>query len=155
MVLAVLLAGLLLWRLLPRNIYSIAGTEKESVHRAYLSVHSWGFRENSAYQIRAGELEKPQLKELLELLEGKGYCPSLRNLIPWKIWDSYVMGNSISVSATLIWNQKSEEACHFTMLGSSASGQFMNFQGKIYYPADKEILTKLRDFAMEYGEPIQ
>ncbi len=155
MVVALLLAGLLLWRLIPRNIYSIAGTEQENIHRAYLSVHFWSGPEDSIYRILSEEMEEPQLEAFLELLAGKGYRPSLRNLIPWNIWNSSVMGDAISASVTLIWNQDPEEAFHFTMLGSPVSGQHLYSQGKTYYPADKEILTKLRDFAMEYGEPIQ
>ncbi len=150
--LAVLLAGLLLWRLIPQSIYSIAGTEKARVHRAFSTVHTFAYEAVPAYHVDTRELSEPQAAQLMEILEGKGCRPSLRNLIPWKKWDSGVKGEAILADVVLIWDHAPEKACHFSILGSQYSGTHISSQGKIYYPADGETLTKLRDFAAQYGE---
>ncbi len=141
-----------LWCLIPQNTFGLLRMEREQVSRAYVTMLDSGLTAIDSYQVNTEDLDSAALEELLDILEGKGCRPDIRNLLPWKTQELRAMGSHYNASVTLIWGSDPEKACHLTFLrpeecGVSRSGGF-----DVYHPVDESTLEKLHDFAVKYGE---
>ncbi len=148
---------LLLWRFLPRSIYSVLGAPKGGIHRAYVHVmQSTGEPDIHSYNVNTEEADEQALAELLTILEGRAYRPDVRNLLPWKTPSLNATGQPITVSVTLVWGNEPENACLLSFLKPEEFGisARWGFWGgfDVFHPADQELLAKLHAFAVQYGE---
>ncbi len=151
-VLVLLAVFIVLWCLIPQDVFGLLNVEREQVSRAYVTVMDSSAMTIDSYQVNTEDLDSAVLLELLDILEGKGCRPDIRNLLSWKSQELRAMGNHYNASVTLIWSSEPEKACHMTFLkpeefGVSRSGGF-----DVYHPADETTLEKLYDFAVIYGE---
>ncbi len=156
LLLACAVLGLLMWRLVPRSLRQVVGMDTQGVTRASVAVMQMEYESGNpvfqSCQVNTEDLEPEALTELMVLLEGEGYRPDLRNLLPWKVQELSANGHVRSAAIQLFWDAAPPKACHITMLeprqlGLSESGGF-----GIYHPLDRQLLDKLLEFAETYGE---
>lgn len=150
-ILALLAVLIALWCLIPQNTFGLLNVDRDQVSRAYITVMDSSAMTIDSYQANTEDLDSAALEELLDILEGKGCRPDIRNLLPWKTQELRAMGNHYNASVTLIWDSEPGNACHLTFLKPEELGVSRNGGFDVYHPVDETTLEKLHDFAVKYG----
>ncbi len=150
------LAALLLWLFTPQSIYTILDAPEGSIRWGNIAVREWVFEEGKqdvlTYQVDIGDLEPEVLAELLSILDGKGFRPDIRNLLPWKAGDLSASGQAYTMSINLIWGRKPGHAIHITTLEPETFGISTGRGFDVYHPADRNTREKLYQFVRTYGQ---
>ncbi len=151
-VLILLAVFIALWCLIPQNTFGLLNVDRDQVSRAYVTVMDSSAMTIDSYQVNTENLDSAVLLELLDILEGKGCRPDIRNLLPWKTQTLTAQGHNYNVSMSLVWGSDPEKACHLTFLKPEEFGVSRDGGFDVYHPADETTLEKLYDFAVIYGE---
>ena len=86
---AVLAAGLMTWRLWPRSLSQVLGAEPRQVRSMACSASVSGVSEGEAVidsdLLQDLSPEQADFQAVMEILDGTGYRPDFRNLLPWPV----------------------------------------------------------------------
>lgn len=140
--LVLLLAGILIWRLVPRSLWHITGADPEAEITIDVMKTVW---ENGEPDIHFYTL-KTQGGEAAQILEGRGYRPDLRNLWPWGVRSVSSDGGGAVVSIHLFWDE-GQKATMLTFLDPKTG----HVDSRLYHPLDREALDVLVDYVIANG----
>ncbi len=150
------LLALLLWLALPQSFYAVVDAPEGSIFRGHIAVLESVFEEGEqdflAYKVDTDNLEPETLSELLSILDGKGFRPDIRNLLPRKTGELSASGQAYTMSISLIWGEKPGHPIHITTLEPETFAISTSKGFDVYHPADPTTREKLYQFAVTYGE---
>ena len=158
---AVIVVGLALWRLLPRSLGGVLSADPGAVTsmaaQAGITHISGGKATTDAYTLDALPPESGHFAAILEILEGTGYRPDFRSLLPWSRTsvgaDSRFDGRSATVF--LVWGDGWEDtATLYFQTESQVVVSLGTGDGlRIYHPTNPEAHAALADYLIAHGVP--
>ena len=158
---AVIVAALALWRFLPRSLGDVLNGDPGAVVSMAAQVAVTGISGGKAatdtYTLEALSPDSEHFAAILEILEGTGYRPSFRNLLPWPRnsveADSRFDGRSVTIF--LVWGDGWEDTCTLSFQTESQAvvslGTGDGF--RIYHPTDSAAHAALADYLEAHGVP--
>ena len=155
--------GLALWRLLPRSLADVMGQAPGAVTSMAAQVTVTGVADgksvSEAFTLDALPPESGHFATILEILEGTGYRPDFRSLLPWPRTrsgaDSRFDGRSVSV--LLLWGDGREDACTlYFQTESQVTVSLGTEEGfRVYHPTDRTVQDALADYLIAHGEAAE
>ena len=156
---AVIVVGLALWRLIPRSLANVIGQDPGAVTNMAAQVAVTGISGGKAatdtYTLEALSPDSEHFAAILEILEGTGYRPSFRNLLPWPRnsveADSRFDGRSVTVF--LVWGDGWEDTCTLSFQTESQAVVSLGTEDgfRIYHPTDPEAHAALANYLEAHG----
>lgn len=157
---AVLAAGLMTWRLWPRSLSQVLGAEPRQVRSMACSASVSGLSEQGELFIDSDTLqdlspEQADFQAVMEILDGAGYRPDFRNLLPWPVCNVGAEGSHQSASVTLAWGSGAAESASITLQsdrqavvspGGAEEGLL------IFHSTDRETLNELTAYLQAHGD---
>lgn len=156
---AVLAAGLMTWRLWPRSLSQVLGAEPRQVRSMACSASVSGVSEGEAVidsdLLQDLSPEQADFQAVMEILDGTGYRPDFRNLLPWPVCNVGAEGSHQSASVTLAWGSGAAESASITLQsdrqavvspGGAEEGLL------IFHPTDRETLDELTAYLQAHGD---
>ncbi len=157
LVVILLLAAGLIWRLVPRSLSTVMDAEPGEVSSLACGVMRHNFADGQfqgeAYTISAVGPDEADHREIMEILAGAGYRPAFRNLLPWPQTSMIVEDSGGSASVMLVWGQQVEESCSIVWYGNGlvtvSRGAETGFL--IYHLSDPAAFEVLYDYVSAHG----
>ena len=156
---AVLAAGLMTWRLWPRSLSQVLGAEPRQVRSMACSASVSGVSEGEAVidsdLLQDLSPEQADFQAVMEILDGTGYRPDFRNLLPWPVCNVGAEGSHQSASVTLAWGSGAAESASITLQsdrqavvspGGAEEGLL------IFHPTDRGTLNELTAYLQAHGD---
>ena len=156
---AVLAAGLMTWRLWPRRLSQVLGAEPRQVRSMACSASVSGVSEGEAVidsdLLQDLSPEQADFQAVMEILDGTGYRPDFRNLLPWPVHRGEAEGSCRSASVTLAWGSGTAESASITLQsdrqavvspGGAEEGLL------IFHPTDRGTLNELTAYLQAHGD---
>lgn len=156
---AVLAAGLMTWRLWPRSLSQVLGAEPRQVRSMACSASVSGVSEGEAVidsdLLQDLSPEQADFQAVMEILDGTGYRPDFRNLLPWPVHRVEAEGSCQSASVTLAWGSGTAESASITLQsdrqalvspGGAEEGLL------IFHPTDRGTLNELTAYLQAHGD---
>ena len=156
---AVLAAGLMTWRLWPRSLSQVLGAEPRQVRSMACSASVSGVSEGEAVidsdLLQDLSPEQADFQAVMEILDGTGYRPDFRNLLPWPVHRVEAEGSCQSASVTLAWGSGTAESAFITLQsdrqalvspGGAEEGLL------IFHPTDRGTLNELTAYLQAHGD---
>ena len=156
---AVLAAGLMTWRLWPRSLSQVLGAEPRQVRSMACSASVSGVSEGEAVidsdLLQDLSPEQADFQAVMEILDGTGYRPDFRNLLPWPVCNVGAEGSYQSASVTLAWGSGAAESASITLQsdrqavvspGGAEEGLL------IFHPTDRGTLNELTAYLQAHGD---
>ena len=157
-ILVLITAALLVWRIWPHSLREIIGANDEPFDEISVSITEFGV-DNSSLQMDVYKVEiSPDAgalyDQLLSLIEETKFRPDLRNLLPWNIHTVSSGHKNITHSANItLTGAGLDGGCHITYHGhrivsfrTEANSSFL-----IYHPVNRAALDQLVVFTKEHG----
>ncbi len=153
-----LAAGLLTWRLWPRNLSQVLGAEPWQVRSMACSASVSGVSEGEAvidsYILQDLSPEQADFQAVMEILDSTGYRPDFRNLLPWPVNRVGAEGSRQSASVTLAWGSGAAESAAVTL--QSDRQTMISPDGAerllIFHPTDRGTLNELTAYLQAHGD---
>lgn len=158
-VIIALIAGLLIWRFLPRSSSHLMSVDESSITGvsaiAMVSRLESGSPYSDAYRIDYTPRQEAAYREIMEILTSSRYRPDFRNLLPWDL-DSLSAGKNYdgrTVSLTFSAENQEKQFVSIRFLSSSiVQVHIGNESGfRIYHPTNRETIDNLVEYLQTNG----
>ena len=159
LLLAILLLGLCVWRLIPRTFEQMTTADPQVISSLSGTAVLGGNRDGApymeSYTLPTTAADDEVFQDILSLLCRSGYREDFRNLLPWTL-DSAGSGNAYdgrSVTLIIVWGTSADETCSLVLTGRQIVVSRPNHNGfLIYHPLDTALLDQLTEYLMTHGE---
>ena len=154
----VLIAGLLIWRFVPRKLKTVLPADEKTVSASFTVIDSGienGETRNHTYTINSVKPGNAGYDAVLELMDSTKYYPSMWNLTPWSKMpvQNLISGETKFLVCSFVWGKEgNSEVLIFRKTGD---GVMMETREKVYYLSNPEIMDKLTTYICAYGEKAE
>ena len=146
-VIAVLIVGLLVWRLWPQTASSLIDAKENA------GVTSCSAEFNSTVNgLEIYRMDGQAADDVLEILESSGYRPDFRNLLPWGIDGVSSDRNHDGRTVRVFFGYEGDYADFLFLSRSLVVVTTAEKPGnRIYHPTNRETMDKLITYLHTYG----
>ena len=148
-VIAVLIVGLLVWRLWPQTASSLIDAKENA------GMTSFSADVNSTVNgLVTYRIEGQVADDVLEILEASGYRPDFRNLLPWGTDGVSSDRNHDGRTVRVFLGYEGDYADFLFFSSSQVVVTTAEKPGyRIYHPTNRETMDKLITYLQTYGTP--
>jgi len=153
-ILALIAAALLLWRIWPHSLREIIGGSDEPFDSIIIHISQKGVADGrakvDAYQLEISPSDSEAYNHIVSLLEGTKYQKSFRNLLPQ---DKTAINSGSHLGILSITGAGCNASCYVSYYQNQAELFYVGSDSGflVYHPTNRTVLDQLLVYTMEHG----
>ncbi len=153
-----LIAGLLVWRLVPRTLKTVLPVDTDTVSASFTIIDSHtenGETRNESWTINSVKPGNAGYDAVVKLLDSTKYSPSMWNLTPWSKMpvQNLVSGELNLLICNFAWGKEGKN--EVLIFRKTDEGVLVETRSDVYYLSNPEVMDELTAYIRTHGEKAE
>jgi hypothetical protein len=149
-----LLAGVLVWRFVPRKLKSVLPVDTNTVSASFTVIDTYtenGETRNNSSTINSVKPGNDHYDAVVDLLDRTKYSPSLWNLTPWSKMpvQNLMSGETKFLVLNFVWGK--EGSNEVLIFRKANDGVLVETRNEVYYLGNPEVMDELTAYICANG----